>query len=30
VKGDNLSMSYDSRSYGPVPMNNIIGKVLGF
>ena len=27
--GDNESQSYDSRSYGPVPINNIIGKVLG-
>jgi signal peptidase I len=27
--GDNSLQSYDSRSYGPVPMNNIIGKVLG-
>ena len=28
--GDNERTSYDSRSYGPVPFNNIIGKVLGF
>ena len=27
--GDNSSQSYDSRSYGPVPYNNIIGRVLG-
>jgi signal peptidase I len=27
--GDNSLQSYDSRSYGPVSMNNIIGKVLG-
>jgi len=27
--GDNGSQSYDSRSYGPVPYNNIIGRVLG-
>ena len=27
--GDNSSQSYDSRNYGPVPYNNIIGKVLG-
>ena len=27
--GDNASQSYDSRNYGPVPYNNIIGKVLG-
>jgi len=30
VKGDNVSTSFDSRSYGPVPLNNIIGKVLGY
>ena len=28
--GDNELTSYDSRSYGPVPFDNIIGKVLGF
>jgi signal peptidase I len=28
VRGDNSLQSYDSRSYGPVPMDNIIGKVL--
>jgi signal peptidase I len=27
--GDNGSQSYDSRAYGPVPADNIIGKVLG-
>ena len=27
--GDNSSQSYDSRNYGPVPNNNIIGRVLG-
>ena len=27
--GDNSVQSYDSRNYGPVPYNNIIGKVLG-
>ena len=27
--GDNALASYDSRSYGPVPFDNIIGKVLG-
>ena len=27
--GDNSPQSYDSRHYGPVPMNNIIGRVLG-
>jgi signal peptidase I len=27
--GDNSLQSYDSRSYGPVPMDSIIGKVLG-
>ncbi|MDR2518707.1 MAG: signal peptidase I [Spirochaetaceae bacterium] len=27
--GDNSPCSYDSRSYGPVPIHNIIGKVLG-
>lgn len=25
--GDNSLQSYDSRSYGPIPVNNIIGKV---
>jgi signal peptidase I len=27
--GDNAPMSYDSRNYGPVPDDHIIGKVLG-
>ena len=27
--GDNKAKSYDSRDYGPVPINNIIGRVLG-
>ncbi|MDR0313103.1 MAG: signal peptidase I [Treponema sp.] len=27
--GDNSLHSYDSRSYGPVLMDNIVGKVLG-
>jgi signal peptidase I len=27
--GDNNQESYDSRYYGPVPMDHIIGKVLG-
>ena len=27
--GDNSRLSQDSRSYGPVSVNNIIGKVLG-
>ena len=27
--GDNTSHSYDSRVYGKVPNNNIIGRVLG-
>ncbi|MDR1637653.1 MAG: signal peptidase I [Treponema sp.] len=27
--GDNSLQSYDSRSYGPVDTDNIIGKVLG-
>jgi len=30
VKGDNASASYDSRSYGPISADNIIGKVLGY
>jgi signal peptidase I len=29
VLGDNSLLSYDSRSYGPVRMDNIIGKVIG-
>ena len=27
--GDNSLHSYDSRNYGPVPYDNVIGKVLG-
>ncbi|MDR3173918.1 MAG: S26 family signal peptidase [Treponema sp.] len=27
--GDNGAQSFDSRAYGPVPADNIIGKVLG-
>ena len=27
--GDNGPQSYDSRSYGPVPIDNVVGKVLG-
>ena len=30
AEGDNSAASYDSRAYGPVPLENIIGKVLGF
>ena len=29
VFGDNSSQSYDSRNYGPIPKNYIIGRVLG-
>ena len=29
VRGDNSFQSFDSRSYGPVPVDSIIGKVLG-
>jgi signal peptidase I len=29
VFGDNSSQSYDSRNYGPIPKNHIIGRVLG-
>jgi signal peptidase I len=29
VLGDNSLSSYDSRSYGPVQADNIIGKVVG-
>ena len=29
AQGDNCLQSYDSRSYGPVPADNTIGKVLG-
>jgi signal peptidase I len=27
--GDNISQSYDSRNYGPIPKSQIIGKVIG-
>jgi signal peptidase I len=30
AEGDNANTSYDSRAYGPVPVENIIGKVLGY
>jgi signal peptidase I len=30
AQGDNQNVSYDSRSYGSVPVDNIIGKVLGY
>ena len=30
MEGDNVLASYDSRSYGPVPIDSIIGKVLGY
>jgi len=30
AEGDNSLTSYDSRSYGPVSIDNIIGKVLGY
>ncbi|MCL2721172.1 MAG: signal peptidase I [Treponema sp.] len=30
AEGDNGLASYDSRAYGFVPMENIIGKVLGY
>jgi signal peptidase I len=29
AEGDNSLQSYDSRSYGPIPADNTIGKVLG-
>jgi signal peptidase I len=29
VYGDNSLQSFDSRSYGPIPVDHIIGKVLG-
>ena len=28
--GDNAPQSYDSRSYGPVPVDNAIGRVMGY
>jgi signal peptidase I len=27
--GDNSQGSFDSRTYGPVPLNSIVGRVLG-
>jgi signal peptidase I len=30
AQGDNTLTSYDSRAYGPVSSDNIIGKVLGY
>ncbi|MDR2542339.1 MAG: signal peptidase I [Treponema sp.] len=30
AQGDNSLTSYDSRSYGFIPVGNIIGKVLGY
>ena len=30
AEGDNKQTSFDSRSYGPVPFDSIIGKVLGY
>jgi signal peptidase I len=30
ARGDNEPASFDSRSYGPVPLDNIIGKALGY
>ena len=30
AEGDNERASYDSRSYGSIPIDNIIGKVLGY
>jgi len=30
AEGDNSIVSYDSRSYGPILTDNIIGKVLGY
>jgi signal peptidase I len=29
ARGDNSLESYDSRSYGPVPADSIVGKVMG-
>ena len=29
ARGDNALQSYDSRSYGQIPADNIIGRVLG-
>ena len=30
AQGDNSLASYDSRSYGAIPLHDIIGKVLGY
>jgi len=30
ARGDNSLASYDSRSYGSIPFDSIIGKVLGY
>jgi signal peptidase I len=30
AKGDNSLASYDSRAYGMIPIDKIIGKVLGY
>ena len=29
AKGDNYLLSYDSRSFGPVPVGAVIGRVVG-
>jgi len=29
AKGDNCRLSYDSRSFGPVPVDAVVGRVLG-
>ena len=30
AEGDNTGASYDSRAYGSIPVDNIVGKVLGY